>query len=226
MAKKIIRALREFYLSEGLAAEDLDTVVRMADIQYHVPSAGPGLRAEVFFQGCPHTCKDCINMHIRAFTGGRKFKVYEMLGMLDPTLDPGYYTGDQIRVTIGGGEPFSQLDGLLALVRCLSQVCRPTDRHILLYSGYTLDELVGGTVGDAIKVREIFKLANVLVDGKYFGELSCLKTNTSFIGSENQRYIILNHKGRPVKVIDALTANSIQGDIEKKHLTEGEKDVK
>ena len=40
-------------------------------------------------------------------------------------------------VTILGGEPFLQPEGLLALITAL----KSRDQHITLYSGYTLEEL-------------------------------------------------------------------------------------
>jgi organic radical activating enzyme len=148
--------------------------------------------------------------------------VYEVLGMLDPVIDPGYYTErGLINLTIGGGEPFEQLDGLSALVRSITRLNSRGDRgrkHILVYSGYTLEELLEGAVGDVRTVKEILKLVNVLVDGRFQDKLVCLKTSSSFIGSDNQRYLVLDKRGKVIAEADASTANSILGDIRKQHL--------
>lgn len=97
-------------------------------------------------------------------------------------LDPGH---SRDGVTILGGEPFAQPDGLLALVLALrSGGCR----HILCYSGYTYEQLhrrarrqpAVGAVLDAL---------DMLIDGPYVEALA--GGAGPWTGSGNQRVLTL-----------------------------------
>lgn len=208
----------EWYQEQGLPAKELNMDIRLADVEYHVATAGPGLRAEVFFQGCYRRCPGCTNFHITNWTGGRTFQIAEVLAMLDPVINPGYYQAE-MAVTLGGGEPFDQPHSLLALTTCLAKLDR-AGKHILLYSGYTYDELWEGQIhlfNDSKITRAVLRNVNVLVDGPWIRERALLGTNTSFIGSDNQRYLILR-KGKIAENISAEQANSVPGDVRKQFL--------
>ena len=97
-------------------------------------------------------------------------------------------------VTVLGGEPFLQPEGLLALVRALrARGCR----HILAYSGYTYERLrrmaerqpAIGAVLDEIEV---------LVDGPYVQALA--DSAGPWTGSGNQRVINMVTTRRTARV--------------------------
>ena len=84
-------------------------------------------------------------------------------------------------VTILGGEPFLQAEGLLALVQSLKQ----PGQHLTIYSGYTLEQLLARA--DADVVRNILALADVLIDGPFVKALA--EGAGQWRGSTNQRVI-------------------------------------
>ncbi len=85
-------------------------------------------------------------------------------------------------VTISGGEPLQQLEGLLELLKALRQ---RSNLSIILYSGYTRDEISGITHGS-----KILGLLDVLIDGRY-DEQNYL--GDGMRGSSNQNvYLITN----------------------------------
>lgn len=102
--------------------------------------------------------------------------------LADALLDPAY---PRDGVSILGGEPFQQPDGLLALVRALRARGCP---HILCYSGFTYEALrrraarrpAIGAVLDAI---------HMLVDGPYVEALA--GDAGPWTGSGNQRVLAL-----------------------------------
>ena len=83
-------------------------------------------------------------------------------------------------VTILGGEPFLQVEGLLVLVTAL----KARDQHITLYSGYTLEELHSLPNPHIVSILEN---ADILIDGPFIKELS--DNAGEWRGSTNQRII-------------------------------------
>jgi len=83
-------------------------------------------------------------------------------------------------VTILGGEPFLQPEGLLALMQSLKQ----RNQHITLYTGYTLEDLA--THNDQT-IGRILELTDILIDGPFVKELS--DNAGEWRGSTNQQII-------------------------------------
>lgn len=83
-------------------------------------------------------------------------------------------------VTILGGEPFLQPEGLLALMQSLER----RDQHITLYTGYTLEDLANR---NEQTVRQILELTDILIDGPFVKELS--DNAQEWLGSTNQRIV-------------------------------------
>lgn len=102
-------------------------------------------------------------------------KVSEVIErLLDPQGEP------RDGVTILGGEPFLQPEGLLALMQSLKQ----RDQHITLYTGYTLEDLA--TRNDQT-IWRILELTGILIDGPFIKELS--DNANEWVGSTNQRVV-------------------------------------
>ncbi len=64
-----------------------------------------------------------------------------------------------------------------------------------VYSDYTFEELISGTVGNIDVVNDIFEHIEVLVDGPFIEEKKNLRLK--FRGSENQR--VIDIKGTRLK---------------------------
>ena len=146
--------------------------IRIASLVCPTLVDGPGTRAALFFQGCSIHCQGCQNKHLWPVDEGQVVQVSDLARQLVDTGLP---------LTITGGEPFDQAEGLTALLRLL----RAADRHVIVYSGYTWEQLSE----KAAPVQEALRLADVLVDGPYVPKLD--HPGMQYRGSSNQRPIDL-----------------------------------
>jgi len=133
---------------------------------------GPGRRSVAQLSGCDRRCAGCIAIETWPLDSGVEMEVREVVErVLDPIGEP------RDGVTVLGGEPFLQPDGLLVLMKALKQ----HGQHVTLYSGYTLEELTSRR--DA-RIEEILAGADILIDGPFVKELS--ENAGQWRGSTNQ----------------------------------------
>lgn len=156
----------------------MSSTIQVAHIIHSSTVDGPGERAVLFVQGCPIHCPGCQSPKLQAFDGGIQMDVEAVAAEL---LDTG------LPVTISGGEPFAQARAVADLLAVLRNQ-RP-DLHIIVYSGFTLDDIVSLMPEMMPGAYEILCMANVLVDGPYIAELDHDKMQ--WRGSSNQRPINL-----------------------------------
>ncbi|HVA85586.1 MAG TPA: 4Fe-4S single cluster domain-containing protein [Candidatus Saccharimonadales bacterium] len=166
-----------------------DVCVRIAGYYHNSLIEGPGRRSSVLFQGCQLHCVGCAAENTWAADGGYLIPVDRLA---DALLDPAF---ERDGISILGGEPMFQPDGLLALVRALRCQGCP---HLLVYSGYTYERLwrlaqmqpaIGAVLGEV----------DVLIDGPFITALA--DRGGPWTGSRNQRVIDLaatRHAGRLV----------------------------
>ena len=128
---------------------------------------GPGIRSVVFLQGCRKKCSGCHNPQTWDENGGKRMSVYDIFQKIDR------YTPSK-RITISGGEPLLQLDGLQALIDLLHE------RHydIALYTGYDIKEVP----------KSILCKLDYIKYGRYKEDLH---TTLEYYGSTNQKFIPL-----------------------------------
>lgn len=93
-------------------------------------------------------------------------------------------------LTVSGGDPFEQSAALLALLKAV----RDTFDDILVYTGYTLDEITAGDAGEAGIACLAF--IDVLIDGRY--EQAQNTPDCVLRGSANQVIHFLNEEKREV----------------------------
>lgn len=151
--------------------------VRIAGFYHDSLTEGPGRRSSVLFQYCPLKCKGCYVPQLHSKNAGTTVSVKKLVALL---LDPNF---ERDGVTILGGEPFAQADGLLALVKELRSKNCP---HIVCYSGYTLEALREKSVAQP-SIGTILDEINVLIDGAYI-ESRAAEAGL-WTGSGNQRVI-------------------------------------
>jgi len=158
--------------------EQIENVcVRIAGYYHDSLTEGPGRRSSVLFQFCPLRCKGCYVPHLHDAAGGVLISARRLADLL---LDENF---ERDGVTILGGEPFAQPDGLLALVRELRSKDCP---HIVCYSGYTLEALREKAVNQS-SIAPVLSEIDILIDGAYVeSEASGAGLWT---GSGNQRVI-------------------------------------
>lgn len=167
---------------------DGEPSLRVFRIYHNSVVEGPGRRSVLQTAGCLLRCIGCHAVETHPMDSGVEMNVAEILErLLDPQGEP------RDGVTILGGEPFLQPEGLLALMRSLKQ----RDQHITLYTGYTLEDLA--TRNDQT-IRRIFELADILIDGPFVKELS--DNAGEYIGSTNQRLISQPALSSPINLTE------------------------
>lgn len=136
---------------------------------------GPGIRFVIFTQGCYHNCKGCHNTHTHSTSGGYNITIEELVAQVrrNPLIDG---------VTISGGEPFIQAKVVSYLVERLKMF----NYHVLVYSGYMLEELLEMAEKDEYVKKLLFSI-DTLIDGRF--EIDKIDYTLKFRGSSNQRII-------------------------------------
>ncbi|HDS1695187.1 MULTISPECIES: 4Fe-4S cluster-binding domain-containing protein [Pseudomonas] len=103
----------------------------LSRVHFPVTTLGPGRRLGIWFQGCSIRCAGCISVDTWG-PGKRRVGIAQLLKQLMPWL------AEAEGITVSGGEPFDQFPALLAMLQGLRQ-SSPLD--ILVYSGYSLEQL-------------------------------------------------------------------------------------
>lgn len=145
---------------------------------------GPGKRFVIWFQGCRKRCPNCINPDGQKADGGSFVSVEDLFSEIIEEKD---IQG----VTISGGEPFLQFDQLRKLVE---KIREKTKLDIMLYSGYTLEELCEQLGCKTIKL--FLQNIDIFIDGEYIEKLD---TGSMYRGSDNQNIYFFTEKYRCFK---------------------------
>lgn len=142
-----------------------------------VETLGPGKRICIWVNGCNRRCPGCVSPELQAFNKDNECDITAVLDKfkLDATIG----------VTVSGGEPFEQTSELAALVKFLN---KKGVVDILVYTGYTLEELQERTV-EKKATQYVLSNIGVLIDGPYVQELNDDTGNLK--GSNNQRVIFV-----------------------------------
>ena len=133
---------------------------------------GPGIRATIFAQGCPHHCPGCHNPHTWEFGAGHDIEPEVVVSMIRANpLCRG--------VTFSGGEPFAQAEGFAKLGRLL----KAEGYEVASYSGYTFEQLLEGSE----EQKQLLGAIDILIDGPFIQAEKSLEI--AFRGSRNQRIL-------------------------------------
>jgi len=142
---------------------------------------GPGNRYVFWVQGCPHACKSCFNPD----TWG--FKKNHQVSTVDLAIEILRSNSDGL--TISGGEPMSQPDALLELLKLLHDSEKNLlglPKGIICFTGFLIEELVGAAA-------ECLEYIDLLIDGRYVEQL---RYTSGLAGSSNQRFHFSSLPGR------------------------------
>ena len=135
---------------------------------------GDGVRVSLWVAGCEHHCKGCHNPETWNKDVGKPFTEDTYKQLKD------YLTRGMGRdLTITGGDPLATYNYKTVLQLCKSLKKELPELDIMIYTGYTYDELVD------LDRTEIFDYINSLVDGKF--EESLKDPKLQWCGSSNQR---------------------------------------
>jgi anaerobic ribonucleoside-triphosphate reductase activating protein len=163
--------------------------VRVVGYYHNSLIEGPGRRSSVLLSGCDLACRGCWVTQLHPLEVGTLVPVGRLAEAL---LDPAYQRDG---VTILGGEPFLQPDGLLALVRALRTRGCP---HIVCYSGRTYEALLRRARMQPA-IWDVLDEIDILIDGPYVEAPA--SSAGAWTGSGNQRVIDLaatRQAGHPV----------------------------
>lgn len=175
-------------------------------LYFPVTTLGPGERVVVWTCGCSKRCSGCANPELREARADAAIAPARLAAILN---DLAARTGVH-RITFTGGDPLEQAAELASVLTAI----RPAFDDILVYTGYTLEELEGipdmpkellflprqadddhpSLQGSATCIpqttEERTPLIDVLIDGPYIEALN--DGACGLRGSTNQRAIVLN----------------------------------
>lgn len=121
---------------------------------------GPGLRFVIFLQGCVMRCAYCHNPDSWDFDGGKECSVDDCI---KEALKYKNYFGKDGGVTVSGGEPLCQIDGVIELFSKLKQL----NIHTCLdTSGIMYNEKLKTKYFELLKVTDLFLVDIKHIDGK------------------------------------------------------------
>ena len=137
--------------------------IQMIDLKGSVAD-GPGMRSVVFFQGCDRKvkCPGCHNRMAQDFAGGKVLSVKDVVKILKASPFR--------RVTLSGGEPLAQREGLEDLVRAL----KAERFEIALYTWREEKDVPSS----------VLRNLDYLKTGEF--ELGRKSSTTPYVGSSNQ----------------------------------------
>lgn len=151
------------------------SVVRLSRVHFPVTTLGPGRRVGIWLQGCSIRCPGCISLDTWPATGA-VIAVDACVSQLLPWL------AEADGVTISGGEPFDQTEGLRELLIRLREMAR---LDVLVYSGHPMETL-------APRLVDFGGLIDALVSDPY---LDAAPQTLALRGSDNQRMHLLTELG-------------------------------
>lgn len=149
---------------------------------------GPGIRYSIYTAGCTHQCDGCHNPESWDFNSGEKLTEEYMLKIIEEIQSNPLITG----ITISGGDPFCNYEGLLYLLLRLKDL----NKNIWVFTGYSFEDLIAKKNSIVLKCLEYI---DVLVDGPYIKEL---RDTSQFKGSKNQRFILPKQSLKENKTIE------------------------
>lgn len=177
--------------------------INLYDYRINIRTAGPSvqdnLRSELYFAGCRKAeegdpCRGCFNYQLWQREQGSQISIQAIVDRLEDMCSVK-------SVTIVGGEPTDQLEGLIELCRLLKKY----NYHVLVISWHTYEDMLKE---NPEQYEQLFGTIDVLVDGQY-DEHQRIYDDThtnvmrSFIGSNNQKVVDLSQYSLDNKVIKA-----------------------
>lgn len=175
-------------------------IIKIHNYENCTEALGPYKRFALWVQGCNKDCKGCMTPESRDINSGIDIDINKLVEVIIKSED---IEG----ITISGGEPFLQARELLNLI---SKVKSIKDIGVIIYTGYTYNELLNNSDPNNETVKKLLNYCDLLIDGPYKDELN---DGLSLRGSSNQNIISLteryksiidnyyNKKGRKVEFI-------------------------
>ena len=161
-------------------------MIRLHRMIPQTTTLGPGVRAAIWLQGCLRQCRGCMSPDSRAMNEGTMISVDELANRICSI--------EGIEgITKSGGEPFLQPK---PLCRFLSILREKTSLGVIIYTGFTLEEL--RELRDPFIDRIITELSDMIIDGEYIDELNDGK---ALKGSANQKVNYITERYLPYQAL-------------------------
>lgn len=145
--------------------------LRVLDILLETTADGPGFRTSFYLAGCKHNCPGCHNPQSHDPNGGAEYDIDDLVHI---ALDDEF-----ANVTLSGGDPLFQIDGVIELCKKIKEL---SDKTIWVYTGYVYESILKDS-----KFSQLLPHIDVLVDGPFIESLR--DESLPFRGSSNQRII-------------------------------------
>jgi anaerobic ribonucleoside-triphosphate reductase activating protein len=162
-------------IAEQSETESPNESIYLYRIYHHSTVDGPGRRSVVQVSGCSIRCAGCYVPETHERTNGILTSIGDIVEEIDKK------SGKHDGVSILGGEPFDQPESLQILVEKL----RAKNYHLVIYSGYTLEDLLAR---ESESINRILSNTDLLIDGAFVRELA--SNAGEYRGSSNQRLIL------------------------------------
>lgn len=154
--------------------------MRVDRLLYPITTLGPGKRIVVWTSGCSKRCRNCDNPELWESSASQEVRATALAREIMRIHDA--YGADEITIT--GGDPLEQSEDLEELLTGI----RPQFGDVLVYTGFTLDEV------EALLSKQRYakfeKLVDVLVDGRYDDDKN--DGASALRGSSNQRVVFFS----------------------------------
>ncbi len=151
-------------------------ILKISHIEAHTDLLGPYDRFVIWVHGCCFDCEGCLAQNTR-------FGAYDEMPVSRLALQ--IIASGCEGITVSGGEPFLQAQ---ALARLVSEIREHRDIGVIIYSGFTREELEARP-----ECTGLLHQADILIDGRYIRELD---DGRAYIGSSNQRLHYLTDRYR------------------------------
>jgi anaerobic ribonucleoside-triphosphate reductase activating protein len=157
---------------------------------------GPGLRAVLWVQGCGLACPGCFNPETHSFEGGQRWTVQEAADHILAAQQAA--RGGLEGLTLSGGEPAVQHR---TLAKILKEVHRQSSLSVLVFTGYTLEEL-----HKMPGIHQFLSQVDLLIAGRYD---SSHRTAHGLVGSANKVLHFLTPRYSPADLAQIPEAEII-----------------
>ena len=169
-----------------------DLQLRLHHLEPLSNSNGPGQRVVIWLQGCTLACPGCFNPLTHPRDGGTTLSTKDLAKNILQLPAP--IEG----ITLSGGEPLQQLP---AITGFLEEIHRRTNLSVVLFSGYTWDEISKLPSAD-----KLLKHIDILLAGRYVQEK---RIASSLVGSANKTVHFLTSRYSPADLLNLPEAEII-----------------
>jgi len=150
--------------------------LRVFKILKNTKVEGPEIRYCIWVQGCSHHCKGCQAVHTWSHSGGKLYKVEDIIK--DIKSQKGIEG-----VTFLGGEPFEQSEAL----GIIAEEVKKLGLGVLCFTGGYLEDLRQDSIN-----KKLLDNIDLLIDGPF--EIDKVDYSRPWCGSQNQRYHFLTDR--------------------------------